>query len=71
MASESYEPHVLTAILTDDLLPISTGSNHPGTAHARQVSTESQRPVYVVFAPRPDGTLSSSLDFLCLVDVVG
>ncbi|KAI5124356.1 hypothetical protein M0805_008963 [Coniferiporia weirii] len=53
-ASESYEPHVLTAILTDDLLPISTGANHPGASHARQISTNSQRPVYVVFAPRPD-----------------
>lgn len=53
-ASESYEPHVLTAILTDDLLPIS-GSNVPGAPHAKQISTNSQKPVYVVFAPRPDG----------------
>lgn len=45
---------MLTAILTDDLLPIS-GSNVPGAPHAKQISTNSQRPVYVVFAPRPDG----------------
>ncbi|THH04722.1 hypothetical protein EW145_g5306 [Phellinidium pouzarii] len=53
-SSEAFEPHVLTAILTDDLLPISTGANHPGAPHARQISTNSQKPVYVVFAPRPD-----------------
>ncbi|KAH8117263.1 hypothetical protein DFH11DRAFT_1504359, partial [Phellopilus nigrolimitatus] len=60
--SESYEPHVLNAILTDDLLPISTGPNHPNAPHARQISTNSQKPVYVVFAPRPDGKLQIAHD---------
>ncbi|KIY43296.1 hypothetical protein FISHEDRAFT_62807 [Fistulina hepatica ATCC 64428] len=57
------EPHVITALLTDDLLPV--GTKHagpeatgqlPDTNYIRQISCVSSKPQYIIFTHKTDKT---------------
>ncbi|TRM69249.1 hypothetical protein BD626DRAFT_544051 [Schizophyllum amplum] len=59
---DSLDPHVITALLTDDLLPIGSkqaGPDHtqlPDTSYIRQISTVSSKPQYIIFTQKPKKT---------------
>ncbi|CAD6584074.1 MAG: hypothetical protein TREMPRED_003728 [Tremellales sp. Tagirdzhanova-0007] len=56
--STSFEPHVLTNPVTDDLLPImgtaENGPMDPGRPHVKQISVNPMRPVFVIMQPKPN-----------------
>lgn len=52
--TDTLEPHVLTVLLTDDLLPIGnrqtgSGSELPDTGYIRQISSDRSKPRYAIF----------------------
>ncbi|KAL1696073.1 hypothetical protein GGG16DRAFT_44445 [Schizophyllum commune] len=59
---DALEPHVITALLTDDLLPIGAkqaGPDHtqlPETSYIRQISTVGSKPQYIIFTQKPKKT---------------
>ncbi|CAK5279980.1 unnamed protein product [Mycena citricolor] len=61
----SLDPHVITTLLTDDLLPIGTRQAGPEdtplseTAHIRQISCDRSKPQYIIFAKNRTGINSS------------
>ncbi|KAJ7655051.1 hypothetical protein DFH06DRAFT_488965 [Mycena polygramma] len=79
----SLDPHVLTTLLTDDLLPIGTKQAGPDdsplteTAHIRQISCDRSKPQYIIFTKKrnelnvnPPGTKQLAIlkDCLSLLD---
>ncbi|KAJ7130116.1 hypothetical protein C8R43DRAFT_1240008 [Mycena crocata] len=56
--SRSLDPHVITTLLTDDLLPIGTRQAGPEdaplseTAYIRQISCDRSKPQYIIFTKR-------------------
>ncbi|WVQ92944.1 hypothetical protein IAU59_000005 [Kwoniella sp. CBS 9459] len=54
LAESGFEPHVLTNPVTDDLLPIQGEETERPTdrPHVRQISSDPQRPIFVVMQPR-------------------
>ncbi|KAJ7783536.1 hypothetical protein DFH07DRAFT_190405 [Mycena maculata] len=59
--SRSLDPHVITTLLTDDLLPIGTRQAGPDdtplseTPHIRQISSDRSKPQYIIFTKRRSG----------------
>ncbi|KAJ7139897.1 hypothetical protein C8R44DRAFT_765699 [Mycena epipterygia] len=59
--SGSLDPHVITTLLTDDLLPIGTRQAGPEdtplseTAYIRQISRDRSKPQYIIFTKRRNG----------------
>ncbi|THH05566.1 hypothetical protein EW146_g9872, partial [Bondarzewia mesenterica] len=57
--SDTLEPHALTTLLTDDLLPIGTrqagpdSSDLPETGYIRQISADKSKPQYIIFSSKP------------------
>ncbi|KAJ7630712.1 hypothetical protein FB45DRAFT_1151589 [Roridomyces roridus] len=56
--SRSLDPHAITTLLTDDLLPIGTRQQGPEdaplseTPHIRQISSDRSKPQYLIFTKR-------------------
>ncbi|KAJ7492847.1 hypothetical protein FB451DRAFT_1219777 [Mycena latifolia] len=60
--SNSLDPHVITTLLTDDLLPIGTRQAGPedtplslSEAYIRQISCDRSKPQYIIFTKRRTG----------------
>ncbi|KAJ7431794.1 hypothetical protein B0H11DRAFT_2128456 [Mycena galericulata] len=64
--SKSLDPHVITTLLTDDLLPIGTRQAGPEdaplseTAHIRQISCDRSKPQYLIFTKKRNGSNTDS-----------
>ncbi|KAJ7786073.1 hypothetical protein B0H16DRAFT_1489069 [Mycena metata] len=64
--SPSLDPHFLTTLLTDDLLPIGARQAGPDdpplseTAHIRQISSDRSKPQYIIFTKKPNGPAVNS-----------
>ncbi|KAI9632181.1 uncharacterized protein MKK02DRAFT_40480 [Dioszegia hungarica] len=58
LASSKYDPHVLTVVLTDDLLPIADPNDEVpaghGEPHVKQISSDPSRPIFVIMNPKAD-----------------
>ncbi|KAJ6627157.1 hypothetical protein B0H10DRAFT_422538 [Mycena sp. CBHHK59/15] len=66
--SRSLDPHVITALLTDDLLPIGTRQAGPDdtplseTAYIRQISCDRSKPQYIIFSKKRHGLYFEQLN---------
>ncbi|KAJ7932633.1 hypothetical protein B0H13DRAFT_1956283 [Mycena leptocephala] len=64
--SKSLDPHVITTLLTDDLLPIGTKQAGPDdsplseTAYIRQISCDRSKPQYIIFTKKRNGPSENS-----------